>query len=243
VVLTYQQLELRDLKESIRALSPPSDTVNTPATQIVDSPTLRAAPAISPEPDLQEDLSRLRDTARQLRAEVARLERMQTENGTLRAQSAALQAGMLTSEESQFFAKAQERAQSIQCVNNLKQIGLATRIWANDNRDVFPPNLLSMSNELVTPKILVCPGDTNRPAATDWASCSSASCSYEYLAPNGSSDDPLRVLSRCPIHGNIGLCDGSVQMGVAKNHPEWVIQRNGKVYYEDEAVRTLRLTK
>ena len=242
VVLTFQQLELRDLKESLRALSPPSETLNTPVIQAVAS-TTKAAPVVAPTPGPEEELSRLRETAQQLRAEVAQLEQLRAENGKLRAQLAAPQPGMFTPEEQQALAQAREKAQSIQCVNNLKQIGLAARIWALDNRDVYPSDFLSMSNELTTPKILVCPADTNRPAATDWASCSSASYSYEYLAPNGSSDDPLRVLTRCPIHGNIGLCDGSVQMGVAKNHPDWVIQRNGKVYYEDAAARTLRLTK
>jgi hypothetical protein len=241
VVLTFQQLELRDLKESMRALSPPSETANTPVIQAVGS-TPQAAPAVAPAPGPEEELSRLRETAQQLRAEVAQLEQLRAENGKLRAQLAVPQPGMFTPEEQQALAQAREKAQSIQCVNNLKQIGLAARIWALDNRDVYPSDFLSMSNELTTPKILVCPADTNRPAATDWASCSSASYSYEYLAPNGSSDDPLRVLTRCPIHGNIGLCDGSVQMGVAKNHPDWVIQRNGKVYYED-AAHTLRLTK
>ena len=249
VVLTFQQLELRDLKESLRALSPPSEAANTPVIQAVGS-TTKAAPAVAPAPGPEEELSRLRETAQQLRAEVAQLEQLRAENGKLRAQLAAPQPGTFTPEEQQALAQARERAQSIQCVNNLKQIGLAARVWALDNRDsepdnreVFPSDFLSMSNELSTPKILVCAGDTNRPVATDWASFSAANCSYEYLAPNGSSDDPLRVLARCPIHGNIGLCDGSVQMGVAKNHPEWVIQRNGKVYYEDEAARTLRLTK
>lgn len=67
------------------------------------------------------------------------------------------------------------------CTNNLKQIGLAFRIWAGDNNDKFPMQLsatnggvqelaeqgsayavfLIMSNELNTPKILFCPGDNN----------------------------------------------------------------------------------
>ncbi|TMP97462.1 MAG: type II secretion system protein, partial [Verrucomicrobia bacterium] len=35
-------------------------------------------------------------------------------------------------------AKAKAKAQKIACTNNLKQIGLSFRIWANDNGDVFP---------------------------------------------------------------------------------------------------------
>jgi len=92
-----------------------------------------------------------------------------------------------------------------------------------------------MSNELNTPKILVCPAETNRPAATSWATYTAANCSYEYLAASGSDKEPTRVLSRCPIHGTIGLCDGSVQGGSVQNHPDWFVQRDGKLYFEPPA--------
>ncbi len=92
-----------------------------------------------------------------------------------------------------------------------------------------------MSNELNTPKILVCPAETNRPAATSWGTYTSANCSYEYLAASGSDKEPTRVLSRCPIHGHIGLCDGSVQGGSVKDHPDWFVERDGKLYFEPPA--------
>jgi prepilin-type N-terminal cleavage/methylation domain-containing protein/prepilin-type processing-associated H-X9-DG protein len=83
-------------------------------------------------------------------------------------------------------ARAKARAQRISCVNNLKQIGLSFKTWALDNNDRFPMLVSSadggpfnqsqlmqnpplagflyevfgvMSNELSTPKILVCPSD------------------------------------------------------------------------------------
>jgi len=77
----------------------------------------------------------------------------------------------------------------INCSNNLKQVGLAFRMWADDN-GVYPmqyrttnfdgPNFAMqqkmyvyfqvMSNELSTPLILVCPADTNRTYATNFSS-------------------------------------------------------------------------
>jgi len=87
----------------------------------------------------------------------------------------------------------------INCTNNLKQIGLAFRIWEGDNGGKYPMQVSVtsggamelavtgnvagifrvMSNELSTPKILVCPQDTKRTAATDFAGgLSGANISY-----------------------------------------------------------------
>src|SRR5678816_4952169 len=35
-------------------------------------------------------------------------------------------------------ARAKAKAKRIECVNQLKQIGIALRLWANDNGDKFP---------------------------------------------------------------------------------------------------------
>src|SRR5437667_12204191 len=73
-------------------------------------------------------------------------------------------------------ARAKAKAKRIQCVNQLKQIGIGLRLWANDNEGKFPwqvavtnggsmdsanwiDNFRTASNELVTPKILVSPAD------------------------------------------------------------------------------------
>jgi hypothetical protein len=74
------------------------------------------------------------------------------------------------------------------CVNNLKQVTLAFKVWSGDNGDKYPmevstnnggtrefvgsPNtfvhFLVMSNELNTPKLLFCPQDTDRTRAQAW---------------------------------------------------------------------------
>src|ERR1035441_949598 len=35
-------------------------------------------------------------------------------------------------------ARAKQKAQRIACVNNMKQVGTAYRVWENDNGDKFP---------------------------------------------------------------------------------------------------------
>jgi prepilin-type N-terminal cleavage/methylation domain-containing protein/prepilin-type processing-associated H-X9-DG protein len=84
-------------------------------------------------------------------------------------------------------AAAKKKAQKINCVNNLKQVGLAFRIWSGDNGDKYPMSVsaaqggaqdyvnygttassklnpvmvfMVMSNELSTPKVTYCPSDT-----------------------------------------------------------------------------------
>ena len=39
-------------------------------------------------------------------------------------------------------AKAKARGQRIKCVSNLKQIGLAFRLWSDDNQDKYPWTVL-----------------------------------------------------------------------------------------------------
>lgn len=120
-------------------------------------------------------------------------------------------AGMLVPAVTQ----ARGRAQSINCVNNMKQILLGTRIFATDNKDVFPPNFLTMSNELSSPTILICPSDTTRTRMTNWSQFSPNNVTYIYSGADLKEElsTMQKVIITCPIHGHVGLGDGSVQQG------------------------------
>jgi hypothetical protein len=112
-------------------------------------------------------------------------------------------------------AKAGHRAQSTACINNIKQINLSALLWSKDHNRVFPPSFLSMSNELMTPKVLVCPQDRQKIRVSGWSEFNPAqNLSYEFVQPGAKeSDGANQVVFRCPIHGHAGHLDGSVQRG------------------------------
>lgn len=82
-------------------------------------------------------------------------------------------------------ANAKAKAKRIECVNNLKQIGIGFRLWSNDYEEKFPwavgttnggaagsgdwtDNYRSCSNEFNTPKFLACPSDVKKTPGTTW---------------------------------------------------------------------------
>ena len=95
-------------------------------------------------------------------------------------------------------AAAKRKAQRISCVSNLRQLGIAFRVWGDDNNSqypmtvdnsqggaknyvnsqastVAPPGKYSpamvfavMSNTVSDPKLIICPSDSVRTAGTNW---------------------------------------------------------------------------
>src|SRR5271154_6610118 len=155
-------------------------------------------------------------------------------------------------------AAAKRKAQRINCVNNLKQCGLAFRIWEGDNGDKYPMAVPTdkggtmeftdgantfrhfqvMSNELSTPKILICPADT-RAVADNFVRLKNENVSYfvgldadeghpqtlldgdrNLTADNAPENGILKLVPGQRVswtemihvnQGNVGLADGSVQ--------------------------------
>ncbi len=114
---------------------------------------------------------------------------------------------------------AKSKAQRIKCINNLKNMGLAFRIFATDHGDQFPhqsesmqvlssnpplfwPKLFnSLSNELSTTKILICPADIRR-EAVDFSSITVSNVSY-FVGLDANEKNP-----QLPLAGDRNLTNG-----------------------------------
>jgi type II secretory pathway pseudopilin PulG len=175
-----------------------------------------------------------------------------------------------------WLATSRRRASRISCAYNLKQVGLCYRIWAGDNSDTYPMGIsvtnggsmetvltgnvvhtfLVMSNELSTPKILVCTEDSAHFATNLFSDLTNTNISYfvgidvtNDLNPNliisgdanfeiggmpvksglseMSSGPPVRwSATRHITYGYIGLADGSVQSANNSSLTNW-FQRTG----------------
>ena len=109
-------------------------------------------------------------------------------------------------------AVAKGRAKRLACTNNLKQTSLGLKIWSHDNGDKFPwdlpwgkggsqgsddwsDHLRMCSNELSNPRILLCPTDSTRIPATNWARMSGEVNVSYFLGTKSSQDKPEMILA------------------------------------------------
>lgn len=110
--------------------------------------------------------------------------------------------------------KAKARSSRINCVSQLKQIGLGMRMFSSDHQDNFPwrvpkkdggsmeysesaevfRHFLSASDEISSTRVLTCPNDADRVKATGWNSLSNINVSY-FVGLDSREDRPASVLS------------------------------------------------
>lgn len=159
-----------------------------------------------------------------------------------------------------------KRSSKIGCVNNLKEIGLAYRIWAGDNFDKYPMdisvtnggtlelangrnawiNYLVMSNQLSTPKILHCPSDTDGFMATNsWSGLTNQNVSY-FVGLNAALDSPQAILSGDDNFEINGVPVKSGLLEIYSNTPiAWTVKRHnlcGNIGQADGSVQAVTIS-
>lgn len=121
------------------------------------------------------------------------------------------------------FEPVRTRIRTANCASQLMSIGVAFRLYAGDYGDLFPSALIHddlwltncdetlvfawrrLSNELATPRLLVCPGDT-RFAAVNFASMTRSNLSY-FMSIDASVGAPQMLLA-----GDRNLSSNGVQI-------------------------------
>jgi prepilin-type N-terminal cleavage/methylation domain-containing protein len=109
-------------------------------------------------------------------------------------------------------ARAKAKAARINCISNLKQVGLGYRIYASDNQERFPwtvpapdgslpyagsfnvQHFMVASNELNSPKILMCNSDGARTRQTQWYNLADINVSF-FVCAEADETKPQTILS------------------------------------------------
>jgi hypothetical protein len=118
-----------------------------------------------------------------------------------------------------------DAAWSIRCLNQLTQIGLATRLYANDNEGRLPPSFEAITAELGRANILVCPADLLQPRPDSFADLDFGAVSYRLDAPGVRlSPDQVGVrVASCRIHGHSVDSEGSNVGGTDRYPPRLIL--------------------
>jgi hypothetical protein len=122
------------------------------------------------------------------------------------------------------FKPAKERAKAGVCYSHFKAIGLANTMYARERGTGYQTNLICFSNELISPRMLLCVDDDLRRrrvsekvkplegygSAVHWSRLTMDDCSYEVFLRDSNT-----FVVRCPFHKIGGYMDAQIRDGIS----------------------------
>jgi type II secretory pathway pseudopilin PulG len=157
--------------------------------------------------------------------------------------------------------RAKAKAQNQQCARILKSLGLAFRQWSIDNSDTYPMQrptgfggsleavtngnvsltFVVLSNELNTPKILICPADVRPPATNFGPGFANSNLSY-FVGINAKETHPQMLLLGDRSLTNGPLSSERLLRLTTNSVPGWNHELHwlkGNIAYSDGSVQSL----
>jgi prepilin-type N-terminal cleavage/methylation domain-containing protein len=159
-------------------------------------------------------------------------------------------------------SSAKAKAKVTVCLNNQRQISLGFRVWANDKNDKLPWQLSHTnggslgspdwtdhfrvaSNELASPRVLICSADKERKAGTNWVDLDGlANVSY-FVGTQVDYQKPITILSGdFNVNGGGGGFDPSwsrfLGNSIDASWDQQVHNKSGCLSFADGSVRSVK---
>lgn len=158
-------------------------------------------------------------------------------------------------------------AQRVQCIANLKEVGMAFQIFAHDHRGKFPMqipvaeggseeyvvaglkingpfyfsyrHLQTLANELVVPRLLICPADITREAALNFSSLQNSNVSYFVNAEADYNQSETSLAGDRNITNNAGATASLVRGTYGLRWTRELHSLKGNVLFSDAHVEQL----
>jgi prepilin-type N-terminal cleavage/methylation domain-containing protein len=159
-------------------------------------------------------------------------------------------------------SSAKAKAKVTVCLNNQRQISLGFRVWANDKNDKLPWQLSHTnggslgspdwtdhfrvaSNELASPRVLICSADKERKAGTNWVDLDGlANVSY-FVGTQVDYQKPITILSGdFNVNGGGGGFDPSwsrfLGNSIDASWDQQVHNKSGCLSFADGSVKSVK---
>ena len=159
-------------------------------------------------------------------------------------------------------SSAKAKAKVTVCLNNQRQLSLGFRVWANDKNDKLPWQLSDTnggslgsldwtdhfrvaSNELASPRVLICAADKERKAGTNWVDLDGlANVSY-FVGTQVDYQKPITILSGdFNVNGGGGGFDPSwsrfLGNSIDASWDQQVHNKSGCLSFADGSVKSVK---